>query len=161
MIRPSALVRMLLPGILVTVLLAGCGLQQTEVGGAVVTLQERARTVRQLATEQNPSAALNEVEALANDLATAAANGDLSAEQHRRAEAALEAVRTDLESLVDEAATADGPATEEPLGPTETSSDAGSGDEWTDDRGWDREDTQDEDSWDDEDWHDEDDWDDD
>jgi hypothetical protein len=156
MIRPFVLVRMLLPAVFVTVLLAGCGIQQTEAsGGAVVKLQERVRTARQLVSEQNPSAALNEIEALASDLATAAANGDLPAEQHQRAETALGAVRTDLESLVKEAAATDGSITDEPLSPAETPSDAGNSDDRADDRQWDRdgdrEDTEDEDSWEDQD----------
>jgi hypothetical protein len=161
MIRPFVLVRMLLPAVFVTVLLAGCGIQQTEAsGGAVVKLQERVRTVRQLVSEQNPSAALNEIEALASDLATAAANGDLPAEQHQRAETALGVVRTDLESLVKEAAATDGSITDEPLSPAETPSDAGNSDDRADDRQWDRdgdrEDTEDEDDWDD--WDDQDSW---
>src|SRR3954471_5245974 len=137
MIRPFAPVRMLLPAVFVTVLLAGCSIQQTEASGAAVKLQERVRTARQLVSEQNPSAALNEIEALANDLATAAANGDLPAEQHQRAETALGAVRTDLQSLVKEAAAADGSTTGGPPDPAETPSDAGSSDDRADDRQWD------------------------
>ncbi|MCG2622822.1 hypothetical protein LVY72_13015 [Arthrobacter sp. I2-34] len=115
MTRPRILVRTLLPGIFAAALLGGCSLQTAEVAGAAADkLQERVQTVRQLVSEQKPTAALDEINALADDLAAAAANGEISTAQQQRAETALAAVRTDLESMVQD--------TTAPAEPTDESS---------------------------------------
>lgn len=125
--RQIARARTFLTGIVIALLLAGCGSQQPAApGGAAGQLQERVRTVRQLVTEQNHSAALAELDGLSADVSAAAARGDLSAEQQQRAEQALGAVRTDLESMASEAVPADAPVTDSPTAPDVPSSDTGS-----------------------------------
>jgi hypothetical protein len=129
--RPAALARAVLSGLFITALLAGCGSQQAGAAGAATSkLQERARTVTRLVSEQDPSAALAELEGLSADLAAAAAQGQLSAEQQRRAEQALGSVRTDLQSMV--AAPADAPATGQPAAPEGASGGASGDDEGQD-----------------------------
>jgi hypothetical protein len=128
--RLAALPQTVLSAIFVTALLAGCGNQPSGAAGAgAVKLQERVRTVRQLVSEQDPSAALAELHDLSADVAAAGAQGDLSPDQQQRAEQALGSVRTDLESMVQQAAPADAPVTGPPAAPEAApSGGGGSGD---------------------------------
>ncbi|AUI51531.1 hypothetical protein [Arthrobacter crystallopoietes] len=100
--RPAALTRTLLAGVAATALLAGCAQQEDAAATALDILQERVGTIRQLASEQNLSTALDEVDLLDSDLDKAAANGHIAAEMQQEAAKALAQVRNDLEALAGE-----------------------------------------------------------
>lgn len=123
--RPTALTRRLLAGVVAALVLAGCAQQEDEAAKVLDTLQERASTIRQLASEQNLSTALDEVDLLENDLDKAAASGHIAAEMQQEAAKALVEVRNDLKLLAAETAQPDVAQTPELPAPEETFSDQG------------------------------------
>ena len=151
--RPAALTRTLLAGATAMALLAGCAQQEDAAATALDTLQERVSTIRQLASEQNLSTALDEVDLLDNDLDKAAANGHIAAEMQQEAAKALAQVRNDLEALAEETAQPDVAQIPEPPAREDTFSN--DGEDWRNSEGnedrehWDNDDGRD--SWDDED----------
>lgn len=157
--RPAALTRVLLAGVAATALLAGCAQQENPAATALDTLQERASTIRQLASEQNLSTALDEVDLLENDLDRAAANGHIAAEMQQEAAKALAEVRNDLKVLAEETARSDVTQTADRPAPEETFSDDGEDrrnseghedwEQWENDDGRDSRDDEDQDRWED------------
>lgn len=151
--RPAALTRTLLAGVAATALLAGCAQQEDTAATVLNTLQERVSTIRQLASEQNLSTALDEVDLLDNDLDKAAANGHIAADMQQKAAQALVQVRNDLEALAEETAQPDVTQTTEPPAPADSFSD--DGEDWRNSEGhedweqWENDDGRH--SWDDED----------
>ena len=151
--RPTALTRTLLASVAATALLAGCAQQEDAAATALDTLQERASTIRQLASEQNLSTALDEVDLLENDLDKAAASGHIAAEMQQEAAKALAEVRNDLEVLAEETAQQDVAQAPKLPAPEGTFSDEG--EDWRNSEGqedreqWDNDDGRD--GWDDED----------
>jgi hypothetical protein len=163
--RPAALTRTLLVCSVAAALLAGCVQQENAAATALDKLQERASTIRQLASEPNLSAALNEVDLLEADLEKAAVNGDIAAEMQQQAVRALAEVRSDLEVLAGKTAQPEVPQSPELPVPEETFTEDGDdwrnsegnedGDDWRNSEGnedWDQwENDDDPDAWDDED----------
>lgn len=151
--RPAALTRTLLAGVIAAAVLAGCAQQEDAAAKALNTLQERASTIRQLASEQNLFTALDEVDLLENDLDKAAASGHIAAEMQQEAAKALAEVRNDLEVLAEETAQPDMAQTPVLPAPEDTFSDQG--EDWRNSEGhedreeWDNDDGRD--GWDDED----------
>jgi len=105
--RPAAITRTLLAGLVTAAVLAGCAQQEDAAAKALDTLQERASTIKQLASEQNLPTALNEVGLLEKDLEKAVTDGHIAAEMQQKAAKALAAVRNDLELLAGETAQPD------------------------------------------------------
>jgi hypothetical protein len=157
--RPTALTRTLLAGVVTAAVLAGCAQQEDVTAKALDTLQERASTIRQLASEQNLSTALDEVDLLENDLDKAAASGHIAAEVQQEAAKALAEVRNDLEVLAEETAQQDVAQAPELPAPEDTFSDQGEdwrnsegnegGEQWDNDDGRDGWDDEDQDRWED------------
>ncbi len=151
--RLAGLTRTLLAGVVTAAVLAGCAQQEDAAAKALNTLQERASAIRQLASEQNLSTALDEVDLLENDLDKAAANGHIAADMQQEAANALAEVRNDLEVLAAESAQPDVTQTPDLPAPEDTFNNEG--EDWRNserNEDWERWDNDDgRDSWDDED----------
>jgi hypothetical protein len=95
-------------------LLAGCS--PADLDGAVAgQLQTRVAAAKQLAAAQDFPAALAELQQLNLDVAAAAEQGKVSQDRKTRIEAAISAIRGDLEAAITPAPAPTAPATDRPL----------------------------------------------
>lgn len=110
-------------GLMVAVL-TGCSAAPDLDSGAAQGLQERVAAARQLAAEQNYPAALAAIDRLGQDVATAAGQSLMSKERRSRIEAAINAVRADLEAATAPATLPPAPASAPPADGNTPSGDA-------------------------------------
>lgn len=106
------------------VVLTGCSAAPDLDSGAAQGLQERVAAARQLTAEQNYPAALAAIDRLGQDVATAADQGLMSKERRSRIEAAINAVRADLEAATAPATLPPAPASAPPADGNTPSEDA-------------------------------------
>lgn len=81
-------------------LLAGCSATPDLDGGVAGELQTRVAAAKQLTAQQDFPAALAELQALGQDVTTAASQGRMSEQRKARIEAAINAIKADLEAAL-------------------------------------------------------------
>jgi cobalamin biosynthesis protein CobT len=128
----------LLGGTLAALLLAGCSAPAAQQASASSTvpgsLQERARSVMQLARDKDYAGALTQVDSLTKDVRDAGAAGKLPRQQWQQAEAALAQLRTDLATLTGGVSPASADSTTSAPAPSATPSPSASPEDNCDDQ---------------------------
>lgn len=118
--------------ILTAALLAGCANASTDIRpDTAAKLQDRLQTVARSAADNDVPAAKSELDGLAGAVATAAANGELSAGRRQDIQNAIDLIRADLTAMTTTPTLSPAPAsqTPAPTGPQPPAKGKGNGKE--------------------------------